>query len=292
MRSTVGDSNYSPKPEWLRAPIHAGKSQLATAGVVRRHGLATVCKEARCPNQSECYGRGTAAFMILGSNCTRNCTFCCVEKHVPDPVDPAEPQRVADAVAELGLRYVVVTSVTRDDLPDGGASHFADTVRAIRARSSDTMVELLIPDFAGDWDALATVMAAEPDVLNHNVETVHALYPTVRPQAQYARSLDLLARANDLANNTQTKSGFMLGLGETEEQVVELLEDLRAVHCDALAIGQYLAPSRGHHPVIEYVHPDIFDRYAQVARSMGFTHVSAGPLVRSSYHAEEIVGAR
>ena len=288
----MGNDNYKPKPAWLRAPMHAGKSQLKTAGVVRRHGLATVCKEARCPNQSECYGRGTAAFMILGSNCTRNCTFCCVEKHAPDPVDPAEPGRIADAVDELGLRYVVVTSVTRDDLADGGASHFAETVRAIRSRNDQVMIELLIPDFGGDWDALATVMESKPDVLNHNVETVASLYPTVRPMAQYRRSLELLSRANGLADTTQTKSGFMLGLGETDEQVMELLEDLRAAHCDALAIGQYLAPSRNHHPVIEYVHPDTFDRYAQAAREMGFRHVSAGPLVRSSYHAEEIVGIR
>ena len=269
--------------------MHTGAEQLKTSSVVGKHGLATVCKEARCPNRSECFGRGTAAFMILGSNCTRDCTFCAVDRSYPDPVDPGEPERLALAVAELGLNYVVVTSVTRDDLPDGGAAHFASTVRAIRARNPETSIELLIPDLAGNWEALAVICDSGPNVINHNVETVCDLYPAVRPSARYERSLELLQRAKELNSNSLTKSGFMLGLGETEDQVLELLRDLRSVGCDALAVGQYLAPSQNHHPVVEYIHPSVFESLGATARDMGFTHVSSGPLVRSSYHADAIV---
>lgn len=225
--------------------------------------------------------------MILGTNCTRDCAFCNVSHEHPDSVDLDEPRRIAQAVAELKLSYVVVTSVTRDDLPDGGAEHFALTIQAIRRYNSETIVEVLIPDFLGSSTALATVMDAQPDIVNHNIETVAELYAAVRPSARYGRSLELLQRVAE-SGQAVAKSGFMLGLGETQDQVTRLLHDLRNTGCQALAIGQYLSPSQRHYPVAEYVHPSVFEDYKEQALSLGFAHVASGPLVRSSYHADEI----
>ncbi len=277
------------KPEWLHISAGNAANSAEVAGMLRSLGLNTVCEEASCPNCGECFGRRTAAFMILGSICTRGCTFCGVAGGTPRPPDPGEPGRVADAAARLGLRYAVVTSVTRDDLPDGGASHFAAVIGAIR-RIGDAAgfprIEVLIPDFQGDAQALQTVIGAKPDVINHNVETVPRLYPEVRPQAVYARSLELLARVKAAQPSIRTKSGIMLGLGETAKEVLRVMDDLRAHGCEFLTIGQYLPPTAHHYPVREYVHPEVFERYREAALSRGFAHVSSGPLVRSSYMAE------
>ena len=248
--------------------------------------LHTVCEEANCPNLPECFGRGTATFMILGRQCTRNCTFCNVSHHPPAPVDPNEADHVAEAVKKLRLRHAVVTSVTRDDRPDGGAGQFAKVITAIRNETPGVTVEVLVPDFRGDRAALETVLEAGPDILAHNVETVPSLYPAVRPMADYRQSLEVLRQAADWGKSF-VKSGIMLGLGETENEVMKVLEDLRAVGCTHLSIGQYLAPSGRHCPVVAYVTPDQFAEWGKTARSMGFAHVASGPLVRSSYHAEE-----
>ncbi len=279
---------FQPKPDWIKAKVSSGKKQQEVAELLQRLSLNTVCSEASCPNLMECFGNGTAAFMILGRNCTRNCTFCCVEKGTPQPVDEEEPSNVASAVHELGLKHVVVTSVTRDDLPDGGAKHFALTVEAIRKKNAKVIIEVLIPDFQGDPAALSSVIDSNPDIINHNIETVPQLYPEVRPLAVYERSLQLLAAVREMTPHIYTKSGIMVGLGETETQVFELLKDLRKVHCDILTIGQYLAPSKKHHPVVEYVHPDLFRRYKETAESMGFLYVASDPLFRSSYQAEKV----
>jgi len=247
--------------------------------------LNTVCREANCPNSSECYSRKTATFMILGTNCTRNCRFCNVRHGNPAPPQPEEPGNVAQAIKELELKYVVVTSVTRDDLPDGGDGHFAKTVHEIRQISRGTLIEILIPDFKGDPKALKTVAEAKPDVISHNMETIQKLYPEVRPQAEYARSLELLGKIKTLCPDIRTKSGFMVGLGETKEQVIKLLGDLREVSCELLTIGQYLAPTKQHYPVQEYIEPTMFDEYKTIAKEMGFAHVASAPLVRSSYQA-------
>ena len=250
--------------------------------------LNTVCQEAHCPNQLECFGNHTATFMILGDHCTRNCTFCAVKYGSQEPPDLEEPKGVAEAVSLLGLKYVVLTSVTRDDLADGGAAHFAATIRAIRELGSEISVEVLVPDFQGSTEALATVLTAAPAVLNHNLETVPRLYPAVRPQANYHRSLRLLEEGKLLAPDTVSKSGFMVGLGEKREEVSALLRDLRKVGCDLVTIGQYLRPSREHHPVVEYIPPDIFQSYRVEAQSLGFLGVASGPYVRSSYQAEKL----
>ncbi len=275
------------KPDWLRIKIQTGEKQQQVMELMQSLSLHTVCGEANCPNLMECFGRGTAAFMILGRYCTRNCTFCCVEKNVPLPPDEEEPAHVAHAVRQLGLKHVVVTSVTRDDLPDGGAAHFARTIEEIRRQDPQVVIEVLIPDFKGDPSALATVLAARPHILNHNVETVPRLYPEVRPMAVYERSIGLLASVKKSVPAMYTKSGFMLGLGETGAEVRALLADLRKAGCDFLTIGQYLAPSKKHHPVVEYVHPSIFAEYKEIALSLGFLYVSSGPLVRSSYQADK-----
>ncbi len=273
-------------PDWIkvryRADIHGTKHLL------RRHGLSTVCEEARCPNRGECFSRPTATFMILGSGCTRNCGFCSVDPSGPEPVDETEPGRVASAAAELGLKYVVVTSVTRDDLADGGAGHFAKTIASIRRRLPSAKIEVLTPDFRGDADALKTVLDALPDVFNHNVETVQRLYPAVRPGADYSRSLGLLRAAAGIAPGIPTKSGFMLGLGETTEEISRLLADLRLAGCSCVTIGQYLRPSRKNLPVVEYIAPEVFERLRLEALEMGFASVASGPLVRSSMNAAEI----
>ncbi len=275
-------------PEWLR-PKRPKRPELEQLGrELAERGLHTVCQSARCPNLGECFGRGTATFLILGNTCTRDCRFCAVEHGRPMEVDPEEPRRVAEAAAKLDLKYVVVTSVTRDDLPDGGAGHFAATIRAIRELLPSVRVEVLVPDFAGEPDALATVIAARPEVLNHNIETVPRLYPQVRPQADYRRSLALLRQASAMASEVVTKSGFMVGLGECEQEVVDLLGDLRKAVVQSVTIGQYLQPTRQHLPVAEYVAPEVFERYEATARELGFRHVLSGPLVRSSYHAGEL----
>ncbi len=250
--------------------------------------LHTVCESARCPNMGECWEHRTATFMILGNICTRACGFCAVPSGKPaGPPDEDEPRRVADAVEQMGLRYAVVTSVNRDDQPDGGAGIFAETIRGIRGRVPGCRIEVLIPDFRGDWKALKTVMAARPDVLNHNTETVPRLYRQVRKGAVYERSLELLRRAKEMAAGVPTKSGLMLGLGEDKIEVLATMRDLVAQGTDILTIGQYLQPTREHLPIMRYVHPDEFAEYKELGEAMGFKHVESGPLVRSSYHAFE-----
>lgn len=270
------------KPEWLKKKIdikELGKMQ----ALLRSLSLHTVCEGADCPNRGECFKAGTATFMILGNTCTRGCRFCAVGKGRPAPPDPAEPEHVADAAQKLGLKHVVVTSVTRDDLPDGGASHFAKTIRALNNRLPQSTVEVLIPDFKGSEEALNFVIAAQPDVVNHNLETVPSLYSTVRPQAVYKRSLELLKRVKQ--SGILAKTGIMVGLGETEREVLRVLDDIAAIGCDMLTIGQYLAPSKEHLPVAEYVLPETFDKYKQEALERGIKYVASAPLVRSSYNA-------
>ena len=273
-------------PEWIRTPQGGGLR--STKQILRRHGLSTVCEEARCPNRGTCFTKPTATFMILGSRCTRNCGFCSVESSCPDPLDLHEPERVADAAAAMGLRYVVITSVTRDDLTDGGAGQFVRTIAAVKSRLRNAKVEVLVPDFRGDDRALNVVLEARPDVFNHNMETVARNYSTVRPQADYVRSLRVLRQASDRAPGIPVKSGFMLGLGETDEEVMTLLGDLRRSGCDFLTIGQYLRPTRKNLPVVEYIRPEAFADLGKRALAMGFRYVASGPLVRSSMHAEEM----
>ena len=277
------------KPEWLRRKLPDPEALRKMRILLQRHGLNTVCQGALCPNQGECFGQGTATFLILGKTCTRNCTFCAIptEERPPAP-DPDEPRRIARAAAELGLKHVVITSVTRDDLADGGASHFARTVGALREIALDIVVEVLIPDFQGSAEALRRVMGSGPDILNHNLETVPRLYPEVRPQAVYSRSLDLLQRAKSMAPAGITKSGLMLGLGEEREEVRRAMADLREVSCDLLTLGQYLRPSGRHHPVVRYVPPEEFEELRVEGEKLGFKAVFSAPLVRSSFHAAEI----
>jgi lipoic acid synthetase len=277
------------KPEWLRRKLPDPEALNRMRSLLQRHGLNTVCQGALCPNQGECFGQGTATFLILGKTCTRNCTFCAIptEERPPAP-DPDEPRRVARAAAELGLKHAVITSVTRDDLEDGGASHFARTVRALRDVNPEITVEVLIPDFQGSGEALKIVMDSEPDILNHNLETVPRLYPEVRPQAVYSRSLELLKRAKEMAPAKLTKSGLMLGMGEEKVEILGVMADLRQVSCDLLTLGQYLRPSGKHHPVARYVTPEEFEELRVEGEKMGFKAVFSAPLVRSSFHAAEI----
>lgn len=274
----------SLRPPWLRKKITLSAHRDMEA-LLDSLGLRTVCKEAHCPNISECYGRGQATFLILGVVCTRMCSFCNVAKRTPLPPDPDEPERVAQAIQLLGLRHAVITSPTRDDLPDGGASFFSGTVRAIRSASPKTAIELLIPDFTGKLSSLEAVVSARPDILGHNLETVPRLYH-IRAGADYRRSLALLGAAKEMESSLRTKSGIMLGMGEEEEEVFRVFSDLLENRCSYLSIGQYLAPGKHHHPVREYIQPETFDRYREKAMSMGFMHVESGPYVRSSYHAE------
>lgn len=274
------------KPHWLRKKANVAE-QAPMRRLLGELGLNTVCQQALCPNIAECFGCGQATFLILGRDCTRQCSFCNVEKNrVPQPPDPDEPQRLAEAVRRLALSHVVITSPTRDDLPDGGAAHYAAAVQAVRDVSPATTVELLVPDFRGDWSALAAVMAAAPDILAHNLETVPRLYG-VRCGADYRRSLELLRRVSEGWPAVPAKSGIMLGLGETEQEVAELLTDLRSTGCRYLSIGQYLAPSRRHQPVAAYLPPERFDDLREQALALGFSHVESGPYVRSSYHAAQ-----
>jgi len=273
------------KPPWLKKRIPPFQDILQVKSILSQGSLHTVCEEARCPNLGECFSKGTATILILGRICTRDCGFCAVEHGFPAPPEGEKPEQVALAVRKMGLRYVVLTSVTRDDLPGGGASHYARTIRAIREVDRGVKIEVLVPDFKGDLSALETVLEERPDVLNHNVETVPRLYQEVRPQAEYRRSLKLLERAKHEAPSIFTKSGFMLGLGEDRREVIALMEDLIAAGCDFITIGQYLQPRKDRLPVVRYVPPEEFDDYKKIGEEMGFKGVASGPFVRSSFHA-------
>jgi lipoic acid synthetase len=276
------------RPEWLKAKIPGGENYSQLYNLMRTHRLHTVCEEARCPNMGECWNAGTATFMILGDICTRSCGFCAVKTGRPMPgLDWDEPRRVADAVERMKLRHAVITSVNRDERKDGGAPIFAETIREIRRRVPSCRVEVLIPDFKGSEEALAIVLEAKPDILNHNLETVPRLYKTVRPQANYRQSLQVLERAKK--KGFVTKTGMMLGIGERTEEVLECMKDIRAAGCDILTLGQYLQPTKEHLPIDRYVHPDEFRMLKEEGSRMGFRHVESGPLVRSSYHAEQQV---
>ncbi|MCH7738826.1 MAG: lipoyl synthase [Chloroflexi bacterium] len=274
-------------PDWFKVRFPGGESYARVKNQMRTYKMNTVCEEAACPNIGECWDRGTATFMILGDVCTRACSYCNVKTGKPLGLDLGEPHRVAQTVVEMGLSYIVVTSVDRDDLPDGGSGVFAMTIKQLKERVPGISVEVLIPDFNGDRAALETVMRQQPDVLNHNIESVRRIFRKVRPRGDYDLSLELLARAKEIASGSTTKSGIMVGLGETKTELFETMRDLRDVECDLLTIGQYLRPTRRHHPVIRFYHPDEFSEFEEEGLSMGFKHVAAGPLVRSSYHAEE-----
>ena len=273
------------KPAWLRRKLPTGADYEQIRSMIDNGQLHTVCQEANCPNQFECFSAHTATFLIMGATCTRNCRFCNIDDGRPGPLDPDEPRRVAEAAARMKLRYVVVTSVTRDDLPDGGAGHFAATINALKGTIAGVQIEVLIPDFQGSREALQTVLEARPDVLNHNMETVRRLYASVRPQAEYDRSLELLARVKTIAPSIPAKSGIMLGLGETELEVRQVITDIYRTGCRMLTIGQYLQPTAGHLPVVDYIPPEQFDRWRQFALQTGLEKVASGPFVRSSYHA-------
>jgi lipoic acid synthetase len=279
---------FQKKPSWLKRRLPSGPEFERTRRRLQKQKLHTVCQEAQCPNIFECFSQLTATFLILGDHCTRDCSFCAVHKGSGQPVDFDEPRRVAAAALEMGLRYVVLTSVTRDDLPDGGAEHYAQTIQALRCAIEDVSIEVLIPDFQGNQDALLMVLSAGPSVLNHNLETVPRLYPNVRPQADYRRSLALLARSSAYAPHIPTKSGLMLGLGETTDEIEQTLLDLRDSNCRILTLGQYLQPSPTHHAVKQFVTPEAFDRLRATALDMGFEQVASGPFVRSSYQAKEV----
>jgi lipoic acid synthetase len=278
------------RPRWLKVDASWGPNYRKVKSLLSRLDLHTVCQEANCPNVSHCFEQGTATFLILGDVCTRGCKFCDVRRGVPSPVDDDEPQRVAKAVKDLGLSYAVITSVTRDDLPDGGARIFAATVREIRSLVPACQVEVLVPDFGGSVESLTMVLDAKPDVLNHNLETVRSLYPKVRKGANYDRSLELFANAKRIDVNVLRKSGIMVGLGESWDEILDLLRHLRQVDCQLLTIGQYLSPSDGHVAIEKFYHPEEFAQLKKLGEAMGFAHVESGPLVRSSYHAKEQVG--
>ena len=277
------------RPEWLKVRLPTGPTFSRLQNLMREENLHTVCEEAHCPNIGECWGAGTATFMVLGDVCTRACSFCAVKTGRPTWTDPDEPRRVAQSIARMNLVHAVITSVDRDDLPDGGAGIFAETIRQTRELCPQTSIEVLIPDFQGNWEALATVMAARPEILNHNVETVRRLYRTVRPRARLDQSLELLSRARQLDPGTQSKTGFMVGLGETWGELLELMREIREAGVEILTIGQYLRPSQRHHELVRYYHPDEFDALKEEALRLGFRWVESGPLVRSSYHAERQV---
>lgn len=274
-------------PDWFRVRLQVGADYRQVQEAVDRFGLHTICEEARCPNRWECWNARTATFLILGDICTRRCHYCSVTTGRPGPLDATEPQRVAEAAQAMGLRHVVITSVNRDELPDGGAAMFAETIRATRRLNPACTIEVLIPDFEGDQAALDQVLAAQPDILNHNIETVPRLFPSIRPQGKYDRSIELLARAK--AAGARTKSGLIVGMGETEVEISQVLRDLRGCGCDIVTIGQYLQPTKDHLPVAQFYHPDQFAAFKAEAQALGFAHVESGPLVRSSYHAEQQV---
>jgi len=277
------------KPDWLRVKAPQWERVGNVKGILRDLGLNTVCEEASCPNIGECFNAGTATFLIMGPACTRACPYCDIDfEKKPQPLDPTEPERLAEAVRRLNLNHVVITSVNRDDLPDGGASQFVKCIDGVRSVSPQTTIEVLIPDLCGNWDALEIILQAKPEVLNHNTETVKRLYRRVRPQGDYQRSLELLKRSRQLAPEVYTKSGIMVGLGETDEEVRETMEDLRAVDCDILTLGQYLQPTPKHLPVAGFISPEQFNAWREFGESIGFLQVVASPLTRSSYHAEQV----
>lgn len=275
-------------PEWMKRPIAREGSYDTVKQLMDRLELHTVCQSAKCPNQGECFASGTATFLIMGDACTRGCRFCAVDTRMPEPLDPEEPARLAEAVLALRIKHAVITTVTRDDLPDGGAAHFVAVIEAVRDASPGTRIEVLTSDFGGELESVDTVAAALPDVFNHNIETVPRLYESVRPGAEYARSLRVLARVKEQQPGMPTKSGLMLGLGETHEEVVAVMRDLREAGCEMLTLGQYLRPSSKHLPVAEFVPPAEFDALALEAEALGFSAVASAPFVRSSYHAGEM----
>ncbi len=292
MTEPVGPSGRRRLPSWLKRRIDSVGHGHSVRHELAKGGLHTVCEEARCPNRAECFGRGTATFLILGNVCTRGCRFCGITKGTPPPPDPGEPERVAEAARSLGLDYVVVTSVTRDDLPDGGAGHFAAVVRALRTALPQAGIEVLIPDFQGRRSSLALVAESAPDVVNHNIETVPRLYPTIRPTASFSRSIDLLREIRTMFSGLVTKSGMMIGLGEAPEEVLEAMDAVREAGCTILTIGQYLQPGTDQVPVHTFVAPEQFEFYAERGRAMGLPRVVAGPFVRSSYRARESASIR
>lgn len=277
------------KPDWIRIKLQTGENYSEIKSMMRSKTLHTVCEEARCPNIYECWANRTATFMILGDICTRACRFCAVNTGLPTELDLQEPERVADSTVQMGLKHCVVTSVARDDLQDGGAMIFAETIQAIRRKAPFCSVEVLIPDFMGNWDALKLVMDAKPDILNHNVETVERLSDRVRAKAKYSRTLELLRRAKEMQPQIPTKSSIMLGVGEAWDEILQTMDDLRAVGCNILTIGQYLQPTKKHLEIEKYYHPDEFAKLKEEGMKRGFSHVESGPLVRSSYHAHEQV---
>jgi len=282
------NNNRVAKPEWLKINLGSVKGFQNIESILKELNLKTVCKEANCPNRAECYSSGTATFLIMGGICTRKCKFCNVKDGSPKELDIDEPKHLAEAVKKLKLNYVVVTSVTRDDLADGGANHFAEVIREIKKIDKDVRIEVLIPDLKGSEESLKTVLKAMPEVLNHNIETIPRLYNLVRPEAEYNRSLDILKMSKIIDPTIKTKSGIMLGLGESREEVIEVFKDLRKNSCDLLTIGQYLRPSEEHYPMSEYVTPEEFEWYKQKAEEMDFEGVASGPLVRSSYKAWQL----
>lgn len=284
--------HQAKKPDWIRVRLPSNPVFFSTKALVADLRLHTVCESAQCPNRWECWSQGTATFMIAGDRCTRACGFCAVTTAKPFPLEADEPERVAEAVARMKLKHIVITSVARDDVADGGALHFAETIRAVRRRDPTVVIEVLVPDFNGKDDCLRTVLDAAPEIFNHNLETVERLTPVVRSRAKYALSLDVLRRAKKIRPGTTTKSGLMLGLGETETEIFQALDDLRDHGVDVLTLGQYLRPSPQHLPVVEYVSPETFELYGDIARKKGFVHVSSGPLVRSSYHAADFSQGR
>lgn len=278
-------TNTHPKPTWIRVKAPVSKEYQETASLMRTHQLNTVCEEAACPNIGECWAKKHATIMILGDICTRACTFCNIKTGRPDQLDPHEPERVGEAVGKMGLSHIVITSVDRDDLEDGGAMHFAQTIKAIRTKAPHTTIEILTPDFLRKEGAVETVVAARPDVYNHNLETVPRLYAEVRPGARYFHSLRLLDQVKKIDPTLFTKSGIMVGLGETKSEVYQVMDDLRAANVDFITIGQYLQPTPKHHPLVDFITPEEFEEYATMARGKGFLMVAASPLTRSSYHA-------
>ncbi len=276
-------------PDWLRVPIAGGVTYRKVKNLLRERGLHTICEEAKCPNRGECFNRGTATFLILGDICTRHCLYCAVKSGKPKPVDPLEPKKVAEAVNILGLKYAVITSVTRDDLPDGGAEIFYETIIEIKNKNPSCTIEVLIPDFRGNDKAIHKIIEAKPDVINHNIEVVEELFPKMRPQGNYNLSLNLLQKIKEIDSNIITKSGFMIGLGEKMSQIIRTMQDLRDRDVDVLTIGQYLQPSMHHTPIMRYYTPDEFKYLKDLGYQMGFLQVESAPLVRSSYHADDII---
>jgi lipoyl synthase len=276
-------------PDWLKVQIGGGETYVKMKNLLKTAKLHTICEEAKCPNIAECFGCGTAVFLILGDICTRSCAYCNVCHGEPLPINENEPKDIAESVKSLGLKYVVITSVTRDDLSDGGASVFSQTIQEIRRMNNRCKIEVLIPDFTGNRNALQTVINAVPDVINHNIEVIEALFPDVRPNGDYQRSLSVLKTIKSIKKTMKTKSGFMIGFGETKDQIIATMQDLRSSGVDFLTIGQYLQPTRNHLSVSKYYTPEEFEEFKMIAVDLGFQHVESGPLVRSSYHADKIV---